>query len=222
MSNINVQQLAMDIIKGKWPETPLTNDQKIWIINHFPNLLVFTRGEPNTISGDQVTNIALWLGGLHRDIQVYAWQLIRRLGGFEIHADDKTAVRLRPIEEQIFQGEPYFANSHEDIVKFSWSREWLDGSDFEDRLDDLVDEFCFVELHEMVTPDMILSGIHRESINDVATVYTLVVGCVAEIGQISDFRRQEKIDRFSDWLDFQTAETKILGQKMLENLPTLD
>ena len=105
---------------------------------------------------------------------------------------------------------------------FSWSREWLDGSDFEDRLDDLVDEFCFVELHEMVTPDMILSGIHRESINDVATVYTLVVGCVAEIGQISDFRRQEKIDRFSDWLDFQTAETKILGQKMLENLPTLD
>lgn len=218
MTEINIQQLAKDIIQGSWPNVPLTNDQKISIINYFPNLLIFTRGEPNTLSGEQVTNLALWLGGLHRDIQVYAWQLIRRLGGIEIYADDKTSVRLWPIEEQIFQGEPYFANSYEDIVKFNWPREWLDGSTFEDRLDDLVDEFCWVELHDTVTPDVVLTGIHQEPIDDIATCYALISGCIEEINKFTDFRRQEKIDRFLNWLTFQPAEMETFGRKMLERL----
>lgn len=217
MDHNDISKMALGIVQGQWPEGVLSNDQQISIINFLPNVILTTREEDNVISGEQVTNIALWLGGLHRDIQVYAWQLIRRVCGVEVHADDKASVRLFPIEEKIFQGDPYTAASYDDIVKFNWPREWLDGSTFEDRLDVLVDEFCYVEIHEMVTPDMILTGIHQQPIDDIATCYALITGCIEEIGNLT-IRRQEKIDRFLNWLSLQSPEMQVFGRKMVENL----
>jgi len=69
-----------------------------------------------------------------------------------------------------------------------------------------------------VTVDMILTGVHRDCIEDIAQAYALVVECVDHINQPFVVRKAEQLQRFSSWLDAQIPDIKIFGQSMISKI----
>jgi len=191
------------ILKGDFPDDNLEPDQQVSLINviaaELSRLDPYGQGEQIM---DEVNNFALWLGGQPKDLQVYAWQLIRRVKGIDVLANDKTAVRLRPLEDKIFQGEPYEADTYQDITHFAWPKQFLDGSTFEERLEVLAEDF---ESDESPA-DLLLSGVSVPEDLDFNQRFQLAQDCIQDI--VSQYQRygkatiitDERIDRFFGWL----------------------
>ena len=121
------------------------------------------------------------------------------------------------LEERIGIGTKlgYKEETFELIAHYPWPIEFLDGTTFEERLDALANEVREEQALDIVTVDMVLTGVHRARIEDISQCYAVVVGCVEHIKQTSDIRRQEQIQRFNDWLEHQLPDMKTFGQFML-------
>lgn len=213
---------AKNILKGKFPEKALSLNKQIQLINKIGSIILddFSTGEDYSKIDRKVNNLALWLGGLHPDLQVYAFQLLLNYHQIEFDADDKTEARMARIEERIGIGTKlgYKEETYEDITHYPWPIEYLDGTTFEDRLEALAEEVRSEQALDTVTVDMILTGVHRAAVDDIAQAYALVVACVDHIGQLSAARQAEQIQRFTGWLEFQIPDIKIFGQSLVSKI----
>jgi len=223
---LDLTPIVESILKGEFPDNDLTVDQQVALVNQAAHDLVALGGvdDPEAIM-EQVNNLALWLGGLHADIQVYAWQLIRRVKHIGVLADDKTAVRLRPLEEKIFQDTPYEAESFEDLNHYAWPKTFLDGSTFEDRLEAVFKQQLQDDPPEIVSPDMILNGIGHDTVLNFSDAYAQTSACChtlseskdykPEKGKLANMRYHERMDNFLGWLANQEPEIAIFGLRTI-------
>ena len=217
------KKTAKAIFAGEWPEGTMTAKAELRVIN-FAGEWLENHGaiKDPELHMDKINNFALWLGGLHRDVQVYAWQLIRRYHGIEVYADDKTSVRLQPLEEKIFQGQAYHTKHVEKITKHHWPRVWADGSTFEERVDALVDEIEDATDNSAVTADRILSGLCRGPVDMVDLAWCLIDDCLvilrgmpgSKSNQIADPLYCERLNHYIEWLTEQSPEIAIMGMRM--------
>lgn len=206
------------ILKGKFPRKPLTLDQQVETVNNASGhiLEAFTSGDQEKVDR-QVNNYALWLGGLHPDIQVYAFQIL--LKGYKIcfDADDKTEARMARLEERIEASTGYVQYTYDKINHYPWPVEFLDGTTFEDRLESLAEE---VKPENIGTADMILNGIEMPSLED-----SQVFGLLHEIsdalkalydkGQSQRMIFQEKVDNALGWVLTQPPEYGVYFGRLL-------
>lgn len=213
---------AKNILKGKFPSRVLTLDEQIAVINKIGAKLFerFSTGESEDKIDTKVNNLALWLGGLHPDIQVYAFQLLLNYYQIEFDANDKTEARMARLEERIGIGtKPGIKEySYERINHYAWPVEFLDGTTFEDRLEDLAKEVREEQDLDIVTVDMVLTGVHTSTVEDIAQAYALVVACIDHIDQPFAVRQAEQIQRFSSWLEFQVPDIKLFGQSLVSKI----
>ena len=151
------REIVEAICREEWPEGSMSPNELVAVVNDAADYFVElgAQNEAEDVS-QYINSFALWLGGQDKNIQVYAWQLIRRVKGIDIEADDKTSVRLQPIEDKIFQGDAYTATDFEDITKFRWPKEFL--KSFKDRVSEMWNELHEDDEGEETTADLILTG----------------------------------------------------------------
>lgn len=213
---------SKNILKGKFPNKTLSLDDQIAIVNKIGKKLFnnFAEGISDDKIDAKCNNFALWLGGLHPDIQVYAFQLLLNYYQIDFFADDKTEARMARLEDRIKSGEceGFLEVTYQDINHYAWTVEFLDGTTFEDRLELLADEVREKQALDIVTVDMVLTGIHQSRIEDISQCYAVVVDCVEHIKQPFAVRRHEQIQRFNDWLEYQIPDIKVFGQLMVSDI----
>lgn len=206
------------ILRGKFPKQHPSLDEQVRIANRAGDILLERNGahDPEAVC-DDIDNFALWLGGINPDVQVYAWQLIRRHHQIEIMANDKTHVRLEPLEEKIFLGEPYVAQTFNDIEHFAWPKQWLGESTFEERLATLAEEY---ERPESPS-DMLLSGMGVPDDLDYDQRFQLAQDCIEDITAAykkygkANVLINERTDRFLGWLLTIEPELMIAAMRSL-------
>jgi hypothetical protein len=218
------------ILKGKFPAEPLTLDQQVEIVNKASGhiLEAFLGGDQDKVDR-QVNNFALWLGGLHPDIQVYAFQVL--LKGYKIgfDADDKTEARMARLEERIEASTGYIQYSYDQINHYPWPVEYLDGTTFEDRLEDLAKEVREEQDLKIVTVDTILSGVSTDKIEDISMAYAVMTAVVHALvegktgydqptNSLEYQQFHERINNSLGWLFCQEPEITIVGLRTLMSL----
>lgn len=213
---------AKKILKGKFPEKTLTLDEQVLLINKIGDRLFedFTTGLDEAKIDAKVNNFALWLGGLHPDLQVYAFQLLLNFHQIEFDADEKTEARMARLEERISIGtKPGLKEySYDRIHHYPWPVEFLDGTTFEDRLEALAEELE-EPVEDRVTVDMILSGTAPQRQLEIPEAYALTVAsCHALKDTQESFGLKpifyERFDNFAGWLQGQGAEITVMGLRM--------
>jgi hypothetical protein len=214
------------ILKGVFPAEPLTLDQQVKIVNAAGDKLAKRVNEGKPID-ERANNLFLWLGGLNKDIQLYACQYIFNVKKLEIDADEKTEARLTFMEPHFeYGGAGYTADTFQAIDHRPWPVEHLDGTTFEDRLEVLFKEQLRENPPEIVSADMILNGIGHDieiSINDVHAQITL---CTYVLSERKDDNKaaktsvayvgfHEQVDNYLGWLLRQEPEMAIIGLRLL-------
>lgn len=195
------ETMVDSIFRGEFALGPLTLDQMVDICNVAVNKLT-TEPESEILTGEEIENFSLWLGGINKDIQVYAWQLIRRVKEFGIVATDKMDIRICPLEDFIFSGEPYEASDFRSIRHFAWPKIFADGSTFEERFQELAKEYSSAPS----PADMLLSGTEYPEDLDFNQRFQLANDCVDELVHLydkygkSNILLESKIERFFGWL----------------------
>ena len=198
------------ILKGNFPEENLTLDQQVKIVNKATDKLA----EADEID-DSANNLFLWLGGLDRDIQLYACQRLFNYKGVSFNADDKTEARLsfmEPFFEYIGEG-GYTADTYQAIDHRPWPIEHLDGSTFEDRLADLADEMT-PELQDQITPDMVLTGVVKPVDIEADQLFVLIGACLKDLSERDkDIVYDERLENFILWVTELQPEFAIMAMK---------
>lgn len=198
------------ILKGNFPEENLTLDQQVKIVNKATDKLA----EADDID-DSANNLFLWLGGLDRDIQLYACQRLFNYKGVSFNADDKTEARLsfmEPFFEYIGEG-GYTADTYQAIDHRPWPIEHLDGSTFEDRLSDLSDEMA-PEIQDQITPDMILTGVVKPVDMEADKLFVLIGACLKDLSERDkDIVYKERQESFILWVTGLQPEFAIMAMR---------
>lgn len=206
------------ILKGKFPEKALTLDQQVETVNKANNHIheAFLADDQEKVDR-QVNNYALWLGGLHPDIQVYAFQVL--LKGYKIgfDADDKTEARMARLEERIEASTGYIQYTYDTINHYPWPVEFLDGTTFEDRLEGLANEVREEQDLETVTVDMILQGTAPREQVTIDVAYALCNACAYNLREqadkAADFMFYDRFNRYMGWLLCQQPEIAIMAMR---------
>ena len=211
---------VMRILAGDWPNKILTVDQQVAVVNEAADIMVANNGpnDPEAVM-DNVNNFALWLGGQDNDVQVYAWQLIRRFHGIEVLATDKTHVRLEPLEEKIFAiGTPYRVETFETIYHYPWPRQFTDT--FEERLERLADEVAENDDTEVTPVDLILGGRQAPELMDTDDAIRFIHDALEDLKALlakyegkTNVLYWERMNHYMLWLTEQDLEVSILGMR---------
>lgn len=214
------------ILKGKFPTEELTLDQQVQIVNAAGDKLAERLAEGKPID-ERANNLFLWLGGLNKDVQLYACQYLFNVKKLEIDADDKTEARLAYMEPHFeYGGHGYIAVDFQTIDHRPWPVEYLDGTTYEDRLTDLWKDQMAEVITDLPTTDMILSGVAKKPIEDVTWAFTAATAVAYALNDIKDDNKKpkdsvayqafhEKVDNALGWLLQQQVEVVIMGARIL-------
>lgn len=210
----------ISILNGKWPTTPIELDQQVEIVNAVADRIAEAAGNGDDIN-QKVENFAVWLGGAHNDIQVYAWQ--RLFGQITIdEMTEKTLVRYEQVQDKMLHSKWYVASSYSTIDHFPWPKVYLDGSTFEERLEEAAAELR--EDMDLTPPDMILSGQTQPIPATLDEAYATVTACLHNLNEIySKYGKQtviydEQVENFLKWLIMQQVEIAVLGVRTLVSI----
>jgi hypothetical protein len=224
---MDISSTVDQIFEGKWPEGSIEPQVQLEIINEAADKITIASRNGEEYS-NWANNFALWLGGIHPNFQVYAWQLIRRRYDVEILADDKTTVRLAPLEEKVFQGKSYKALNYKNITKYHWPKVFLDGSTQEERLEALLEEIDTDLDSEQLTGDLVLSGQARgpaetfeENVRVVGEAATALKALIEKYGK-PNILFWEQMNRLITWTMTLQPELAILAMRsviMTHRLP---
>lgn len=150
-----VEQICME----KWDSAPVAPQEQLEVINAAADKFIADGGvEDAEEVMDDINSFALWIGGLDLNLQVYAWQLIRRHSKIAIYADSKTHERMSRLEEKVFLHTPYRVINVDNVAKFNWPKVFLDGSTFEERMEAVLEDIDTDLDSEELTGDIVLSG----------------------------------------------------------------
>jgi hypothetical protein len=213
------REIAQQILDGKWPEETFHPDFQMELIHQASIIFYDLDGKRNPEAiKDGINNLALWIGGLHLDMQVYAWQYLRRYCGFEVLADDKTTVRLAHLEERIFSGKAgYTVHFAKDITAYHWPTVYLDGTTYEEHVEALIEELDLDLDSGQLTGDLVLSGQARgpadtfeENCRVIKEVCEGLKATLEKYGK-PNIIFYEQGDRFITWLGTLDIELAVMG-----------
>ena len=214
------------ILKGKFPTEELTLDQQVRIVNAAGDKLAERLAEGKPID-ERANNLFLWLGGLNKDVQLYACQYLFNVKKLEIDADEKTEARLAYMEPHFeYGGHGYVADTFQTIDHRPWPVEYLDGTTYEERLTALWKENVEEIAPLLPTTDTILNGADKKHIEDVSIAYAATSAVCYALREIKDDFKQpknsvayqafhEKVDNTFGWLLAQHPEVTIMGVRTL-------
>lgn len=201
------------ILKGNFPEGQLTLDQQVKIVNRAGVLLK----ESEDKLDERANNLFIWLGGVNKDIQLYACKHIFNYCGISFDADEKVEARLAFLEP-FFEYDPeagYIADTFQSIDHRPWPVEYLDGTTFEDRLEELAKEVQKEQDLGIVTVDMVLTGTAPTDEQPIDVGYALVTACLYDLKEREPgVVYYERFDRFINWLMTQSPELGVLAMRM--------
>lgn len=210
---------AKKIFKGNFSNLNPSMGSQVMLINRMGDLLKAAQENGEDIN-ERANNVFLWVGGLHKDIQLYTCNYFFNYCGIEFDADEKTEARLKFLEPffKYDRSTGYISHSFHAIDHRPWAVEYLDGTTFEDRLGNLAEQVAQEADIDTVTVDMVLTGVHKSCIEDIAQAYALVVDCIDHLNNPSVVRRGEAIQRFEGWLEYQIPDIKIFGQSLVSKI----
>lgn len=226
----DVRTVVARLVKGKYPDGALTDDNKVTIINttveHLASL-------PNMSQDllDQANAFVIWLGGLSQDLRCYGIQLMLKYQGIMFAPDEKSQERMDTVMDKVAQAAPYKAHTADRITKYHWPKAFT--NTFEERLETLADEVAAEDTDDVPTVDLILAGRERPYDLDTDNTQRLIKDCLDEIKAFLDKYQgkpnilfYEKLNNFYTWLlDMPVIELGIMGVRSSlvdYHLPTND
>lgn len=195
----------------------MTLDDEVNLINKCGRRIFNLHCEDEDIS-DACNNLILWTGGLHKDLLLYSTQLLLCFHKLSWDWDDKCEARIKTVDDFLeYNGDGYIADLYQDVDKQKWPIVHLDGTTFEDRLEELAEEVA----PEKVYSDMLLTGTIDTVTLDFDQKMKLVVDCCYSLNETyikygeKSILLNERMNRFIGWLMEIEPEFAVCGMKVI-------
>jgi len=195
----DLARIAEAVLEEEFPSDSLTLDETVEVVNIAACMI---QSHTSVMARKAAGNaFILWLGGVNPDIFVYGAQLLIKRHGVNFRFDEKSHARMERIEDKFLEVQGYDADNFHDIVHYAWPQEWADDSTFEERLDELAEDFASDES----PADMLLTGMHVPEDLDYNQRFQLVDDCVKSLSDYyssngENILFRERLDRFFGWM----------------------